>query len=179
MPPFIAVPAITFVRQLHPSARVVCIVPPLIVVPPIALLERRPPCTTGGMIRIVQPLIAVPAIPLIMSMVGGIRTRGGRRAGGRMVGVQHRRSARFDDDTATRGLSCAAKTILLQQAKLFTTSSNASKPYMILKGLNESFTPSIGLMVLRARGLEIFSRTHTKDQDLKKDRPLAWHRSLP
>ena len=40
---------------------------------------------------------------------------------------------------------------------------------MILKDLDESFAPSIGLMVLRARGLEICSRMHTKDPDLKKD----------
>ena len=40
---------------------------------------------------------------------------------------------------------------------------------MILKDLDESFAPSIGLMVLRARGLELCPRTHTKDPDLKKD----------
>ena len=39
---------------------------------------------------------------------------------------------------------------------------------MILKGLDESFTPSIGLMVVRARSLEIYSRTHTKAPDRKK-----------
>ena len=50
-----------------------------------------------------------------------------------------------------------------------------SKPYMILKGLDESFTPSIDLVVVRARSLEICSRTHTKDPDLKKDPTLALH----
>ena len=50
---------------------------------------------------------------------------------------------------------------------------------MILKGLDESFTASIGLMMLRARSLEICSQTHTKDPDLKKDPTLAWHRSFP
>ena len=39
---------------------------------------------------------------------------------------------------------------------------------MILKGLDESFTASIGLMVLRARSLEICSQTHTKDPDAQK-----------
>ena len=40
---------------------------------------------------------------------------------------------------------------------------------MILKDVDESFAPSIGLMVLRARSLEIYARTHTKDPDRKKD----------
>ena len=49
---------------------------------------------------------------------------------------------------------------------------------MILKGLGESFTASIGLMVVRARSLKICSQTHTKDPDRKKDPTLAWRQIL-
>ena len=50
---------------------------------------------------------------------------------------------------------------------------------MILKGLDESFTPSIGLMVVWACSVEIFTRTHTKDPDRRKDPTFGVAQILP